>query len=139
MVSIYLFALNTNSRVPLMILSMDLIYATQYLEVMPWKDTKYFQKIASQDPMLNIPTHASAPNNKVDHLFSHLLKVSVNVYEPGEHISSGKQYASFQSRHEDKDWVTFKRAGDGFLIDSVCEYGYTISSYPRNVQPPKKY
>ena len=35
--------------------------------------------------------------------------------------------------------MTYKRAGDGFLIDSVCESGYTITFYPRNVQPPKKW
>ena len=85
----------------------DLCYATFGSNAI--KRHKEFKTLfAVQDPMLNIPPRTSAPNNKVDHLFSHLLKVSTDAYEPGEHLSSDEQDSSFQGRHEDKARVTFK-------------------------------
>ena len=69
---------------------------------------------------MNIPSRKLAPNHKDNHFFSHILKVSADAFEPGAHLSSDEQDASFQGRHEDKSRVNFKRAGDGFLIDSVC-------------------
>ena len=90
---------------------------------------------AVQDPMIPVPPRKNAPNHKVDHFFSHILNVSAEAFEPGRNLSSDEQDASFQGRHEDKARVTFKRAGDGFLIDALCEDGYTYSFYPRNTPP----
>ena len=92
---------------------------------------------AVQDPMLPIPPRHLSPNFKVDHFFSHILKVSSDAFEAGKHLSADEQDASFQGRHEDKQRVTYKKAGDGFLIDSICEDGYTMNFYPRNLPPPK--
>ena len=89
--------------------------------------------------MVNAPSRKWAPNHKVDHLFSYLMQVSTEEFEPGRDLSSDEQYASFQCHHDDKQWVTFKRAGDGFLIDALCEDGYTINFYPRNVPLPKNF
>ena len=94
---------------------------------------------AIQDPMIPVPSQKHAPNHKVDHFFSHLLNVSSDAFSLGRNLSSDEQDASFQGRHEDKARVTFKRAGDGFLIDAICEDGYTYSFYPRNVPPPKRW
>ena len=65
------------------------------------------------DPMVNVPSRKQAPNHKFDHLFSYLLQVSTKAFEPGRNISSEEQDTSLQGHHEDKQWVTFKRAGDG--------------------------
>ena len=89
--------------------------------------------------MVNVTSRKRAQNHKVDHLFSHIIQVSAEVFEPVCNISSGKQDVIFQGHHEDKHQVTFKCAGDGFLIDELCEYGYTINFYPRNVPPPKQW
>ena len=78
--------------------------------------------------MVNVTSRKRAQNHKVDHLFSHIIQVSAEVFEPVCNISSGKQDVIFQGHHEDKHQVTFKCAGDGFLIDKLCEYGYTITS-----------
>ena len=71
-------------------------------------------------------------------IFPHLIQVSTEAFELGCNISSDKKYENFQWNHEDKQWVTFKNTGDGFLIDSVCDYGYTINFYLRNPPPPKR-
>ena len=68
-----------------------------------------------------------------------MLNVFSQAYDVGRDISGDEQDASFQGRHELKQRVTFKKAGDGFLIDSICEDGYTISFYPRNMPPPQKW
>ena len=89
--------------------------------------------------MVNVPSRNHAQKHKVDHFFSHLIQVSTKAFEPDRNISSDEQDTSFQGHHEDKQQVTFKHEGDGFLIDALCEDGYTINFYPRNVPPPKKW
>ena len=88
--------------------------------------------------MVNVPSRSQAPNHKYDHFFSHLIQIYTKALEPGCIISSDKQDTSLQIHHEDKERVTFKRAGDGFFIDENCEDGYTINSYTGNVPPTKK-
>ena len=80
-----------------------------------------------------------APKHKADYFFSRIIQVSINALEPGSNLSFDDQDANFQLHQEDKQRVTFKRAGDGFLIDAVCEDGYTINFYPKNLPPPKKW
>ena len=64
--------------------------------------------------MVHVNSRKQAPNHEADYLFSRLIQVSNDSFELGHNISSDKQYASFQVNNEDKHWVTFKRAGDGF-------------------------
>ena len=94
---------------------------------------------AVQDPMVPIPSRKKAPNHKVDHMFAHMLRVFSDSYDVGKDISGDEQDAPFQGKHQDKQRVTYKKAGDGFMIDSLCEHGFTISFYPRNAPPPKKW
>ena len=88
--------------------------------------------------MVNVTSINQAPNHKVDHIFSHLIQVSTEVFDPGSNLSSYKQYTSFQGHHADKQWIKFKHTGDVFLIDAVLGDGYTINFYMRNEPPPKK-
>ena len=101
------------------------------------KQFKYL--FAVQDPMVPIPSRKKAPNHKVDHMFAHMLRVFADSYDVGKDIAGDEQDAPFQGRHQDKQRVTYKKAGDGFMIDSICEHGFTISFYPRNAAPPKKW
>ncbi len=45
----------------------------------------------------------------------------------------------FQGRHQDKQQICYKKEGDGFQADCICESGYTYTFYFRNVPAPKKY
>ena len=49
---------------------------------------------AIQDPMVNVSSIKWQPNQKVDHLFSHLIQVSTEEFELGHNIFSGKQNTS---------------------------------------------
>jgi hypothetical protein len=45
----------------------------------------------------------------------------------------------FQGRHQDKQKISYKKEGDGFQADCICENGYTYTFYFRNVAAPRKY
>lgn len=101
------------------------------------KQFKYL--FACQDPLVLIPDRKTAPNHKVDHFFSHMLEVFSDSYDVGKDISGVEQDSPFQGKHQDKQRVNYKKAGDGFMIDSICEDGFTISFYPRNSPAPTKW
>ena len=86
--------------------------------------------------MVEIPSRKKAPNHKVDHMFAHMLRIFSDLYDVGKHISGDEQDAPFQGKHQAKQRVTYKKAGDGFMIDSLCEHGFNLSFYPRNAPPP---
>lgn len=90
---------------------------------------------AVQDPMVAIPSRNKAPNHKVDHIFAHMLRVFAELYDVGKDILGDEQDAPFQGKYQDKQQVTYKKADDGFMIDSIYEHGFTISVYPRNAPP----
>jgi hypothetical protein len=50
-----------------------------------------------------------------------------------------EQTISMKGHHADKIRITFKRAGDGFMCDALCDDGFTYSIYFRNEPPPPKY
>ena len=92
-----------------------------------------------QGPSVKFLSRKRAPNHKVEHLFSHIIQVSNEAFEPGCNISSDEQDEILQGHHEDKHRITFKHVGYGFFIDALCENGYTINFYARNPPPPKKW
>ena len=47
-----------------------------------------------------------------------------------------EQTIGFQGRHADKLRITFKKIGDGFMCDAICECGYTYSFIFRNDKVP---
>jgi len=85
-----------------------------------------------QDLMCTIPDRTSPSNHEVDHFFAHILEVFIDSYDAGKNISGDEQDPPSQGKHQDKQRVNYKKAGDGFMIDSICEDDYTISFYPRN-------
>ena len=89
--------------------------------------------------MVNVTSRKQALNHKFDHFFSCLIQLSSKEFGPVSNLYSDEQNSISQGHNDDKQQVTFNRAGYGFLIDAVCENGYTIKLYPRNVPPQKKW
>ena len=59
----------------------------------------------------------------------------------GRNLSRDEQTIGFQLKHKDKLKISFKKEGDGFMMDALCSDGYTYSflmpnfsflSYPFN-------
>lgn len=56
-----------------------------------------------------------------------------------EWISINEQTIGFKGKHGDKLRMSYKREGDGFQCDAICDDGFTYSFYFRNEPPPEKY
>jgi hypothetical protein len=104
------------------------------------KRHKHFKAFfACQDPMLPTPSRKTHPNHKVDNFLSHVNRVSMEAWDMGRSVSCDEQTIGFQGRHQDKPRISYKKEGDGFQADCICENGYTYSFYFRNVAAPRKY
>jgi len=54
-------------------------------------------------------------------------------------FSCNEQTIGFKGNHQDKQCISYKKEGDGFLAKAISEDGYTYSFYFRNMPAPKKY
>ena len=61
------------------------------------------------------------------------------VWNLGQEFSIDEMTIGFQGKHADKRRITYKRAGDGFQCDALCENGFTYQFYFRNHPAPPKY
>jgi hypothetical protein len=86
-----------------------------------------------------VPPKATHPNFKVDPFLAHMQKVSMRAWDCGPNLSGDEQTIGFKGNHCDKQRVSYKREGDGFLTDALCDRGYTFSFFFRNVPVPRKY
>jgi len=102
-----------------------------------WKHFKAF--FALQDPRKDTPNRKVQPLHKVHRIVNWINYIGPMVMLLGEHAAVDEQTIGFQGRHGDKMRITFKRAGDGFQCDVLCENGFTFAAYFRNVPPPDKY
>ena len=57
----------------------------------------------------------------------HLLQNAKRCWETGKILSIDEQTIGFQGRHAAKLRITYKRIGDGFQADALCEEGYTYA------------
>lgn len=57
----------------------------------------------------------------------------------GRDISCDEQDIGFQGQHKDKQRITFKKVGDGVLLDAICADAYTYSFYFRNQAATKSW
>jgi len=92
-----------------------------------------------QDPMLPTPSKKTHPNHKINNFLSHVNCVSMEAWDVGKHLSCDEQTIGFQGRHQDKQRISYKKEGDGFQVDCICENRYTYSFYFQNIAAPKKY
>ena len=101
------------------------------------KEFKAF--FATCNPTIPTPPTTSHPNWKVDPLLKHMMRVSKGCILIGRSISIDEMVVSFQGKHGDKQRITYKKAGDGFLVDALCSDGYTYTWYFRNQPAPKSW
>jgi hypothetical protein len=94
---------------------------------------------ACQDPYKPIPPKKTHPNWKVDPFIAHIMVVAMHAWVLGRNISCDKQTIGFNGNHADKRRINYKKEGDGFQADTICEDGYTYSIYFHNMPPPAQY
>ena len=63
------------------------------------------------------------PNFKVDECFKYFNKVSLEAYNPGEFIATDDQDQIFSGKGNVVVRHKFKKEGDRYFMDSVCERG----------------
>ena len=92
-----------------------------------------------QDPLKVVPPRKEKPMWKIEEFLAHTNRISRSAWLLGKKLSVDEQTIGFKGRHADKIRVTYKKEGDGFMCDAVCDHGYTFSFYFRNEPPPSKY
>lgn len=92
-----------------------------------------------QDPRKDPPERKKSPLFKVSRLVKWLNFISQSAVDLGITLSVDEQTLGMQGRHPDKARITFKKEGDGFLVDVICDNGYTYSCYFRMEPAPTKY
>ena len=100
-----------------------------------YKEFKAF--LAGVNPIVPTSPTSTHPNWKIDPLLKHMRRVSQDAIHIGRDISIDAQIIDFQGRHNDKQRVTFKKMGSGFLIGALCADGYTFEWYFRNQVAPE--
>lgn len=94
---------------------------------------------ATQDPLVTPPSRKTHPNWKIDPFLKHVQEVSRAGWLLARYFSLDEQTAGFKGRHVDKKRITYKKEGDGFQMDAICDRGFTYAYYMRNQLAPKKY
>ena len=74
---------------------------------------------------------------KIRIFLKHLLDNFKMCWTPGKSFSIDEQTIGFQGRHADKLRINFKKIGDGFMCDAICECGYTYSFIFRHDEVPE--
>ena len=73
---------------------------------------------------------------KVPELLDELNKQAKDMWVPGKWVAIDEQTIGFQGASGMKLRIFYKREGDGFQCDAVCDGGYTYSFYIRHGPPP---
>ena len=74
---------------------------------------------------------------KIRKLVDHLNKQCKDMWVPGKFLAIDEQTIGFQGASGMKLRISYKREGDGFQCDAVCDRGYTFSFWFRHGDPPK--
>ena len=103
----------------------------------PWKAErrhKHFKCFfSSVDPTIPTPSRNTHPNHKVSPLLKHMITVSKEAVCLGRNLSCDEQTIGF-----DKQRITYKKEGGGFLADCICSDGYTYNFFFRHQPPSQK-
>ena len=101
---------------------------------------KHFRRFfATQNPLLRPPSSKDSPNWKIDSFLKWIIKISTKAWRLSQKVSVDEQTTGFQGRHVSKLRITYKKEGDGFQYDALCDDGYTFMFYFRHEPPPAKY
>ena len=83
--------------------------------------------------------HLSPPGNLSDKFGSVLDDVRAlckKMWTPGKTVSIDEQTIGCQARNSGMTRIKYKREGDGYQLDAVCDGEYTFSWWPRWMAPP---
>ena len=85
------------------------------------------------------PSTGDSPDWNIDSLLKWIIKISTKAWRLTKKISVDEQTTGFQGRHTYKLQITYKKEGDGFQCEYLCNDGYTFTFYSRHEPPPVKY
>jgi hypothetical protein len=94
---------------------------------------------AVQNHLLPVPSKITHPNGKVDPFLAWVQTISMEAWGVCSHLSGDEQTIGFKGNHADKQRISYKKEGDGFLADAIAEDGYTYTFFSCNMPAPKKY
>jgi hypothetical protein len=101
---------------------------------------KHFQTFFSvQNPLILPPSRKTNTNFKVDPFLTWIWAVGVTAWSLGRTFSIDEQTIGFQGKHQDKQGITYKKEGDRFQCNALCQDGFTYSFYFQKHPAPKKY
>ncbi len=92
---------------------------------------------ACVNPLIPTPSRDTHPNWKVHPLLKWMNGVNKKAVHLGRDLSCDEQTVGFQGHHKDKQRITYKNEGDGFLADCICSEGYTYNFHFRHQAPSK--
>ena len=100
---------------------------------------KHFKAFfACVDPLIPTPSRDTHPNWKIHPLLKHMNNVSMKAVHLGRDLSCDEQTVGFQGSHRDKQRITYKKEGDGFMADCICSNGYTYNFHFRHQPASEK-
>ena len=94
---------------------------------------------ACQNPVLPTPDRNLDPLHKVKGLVSWITKIGGESWALGKSFAIDEQTIGFQGQHIHKLRISYKKEGDGFQCDALCQDGFTFAVYFRNEPPPAQY
>jgi hypothetical protein len=80
---------------------------------------------------------AKDPLWKIRRLLETLNKQSMMMWVTGKHVSIDEQTIALKGSSSMKLRISYKKEGDGFQCDAICDRGYTFASWFRHGDPPK--
>ena len=101
---------------------------------------KHFKQFFGVQNLVKIaPPIKDFPLWKIKKILDYMNVMCPEAWLLSEWISIDEQTIGFQGRHADKMRISYKREGDGFQCNAICDDGYTFSFYFQNEPPPDKY
>ena len=99
---------------------------------------KHFRRYFTMQDYRENPREQQRKNPlwKVQRLIDELNKQAKDMWVPGIFVAIDEQTIGFQGQSGRKLRISYKREGDGFQCDAICDSGYTFSFYFRHGDPP---
>ena len=80
--------------------------------------------------------YVAKPLRKIEPLLSMTRERCILLWDAGWRLSLDEQTIGFQGKSRHKSRIRYKRTGDGFQCDAICEGGYTFNWYFRFDKAP---
>ena len=93
------------------------------------RHTHFKRFFGVQDPLKCVLLSSTHPNWKVEPFLEWIKFVSMSVWKCGRKISVDKQTIGFQGKHSAKLRIIYKREGDRFQCNSLCDHGYIFTFF----------